>query len=1033
MRLLITFTMVVLCVHLRAQETCLSFNLPDSISAECSSCLTLEAPFTQIFETNSYSVTSIDPTLLYPINAGTVVGVGVDDTWSGVIPLGFDFCFFDQTYSSVVLGSNGILTFNLANAGGYNNWNFNQVCPSNQLPVNSIFMPYHDIDPSVCGSVRYQIYGEAPCRKFVVSYDAVCLFSCNNLQSSSQVVLSEGSNAIQVFIVNKAACTGWNQGNGLIGIQNANGTVGFTPPGRNTGPWSASNEAWQFNPNGAPLGSVAWFKDGVQIGSGESIEICPDSSDFYAAELRYEPCSTLLSGGECVGYQVAVNSGSWPSEVSWDLINQEGNLVLSGGAPFNQNVCLPNGCYTLQMFDSFGDGWNGSNFSISYNGALQGFGTIVDGGIGTSSFCLSSYVPNNDDEDDSPPIWASDSIFVSLNLPQYNEGLVLPNVLCNDDQGVLLEANEPGGIWTADCGSCINNATFFPLGLDEGEYEVVYEIESECGPIEQVGVLQIEAYPELQLTVPELMCVDGEAILLQANEAGGIWESPDCDNCINELEESFSSNGLSGIFQINYTFGENCSTMESVLIDVLELNVVEIDLPESWCASAVLDLESFADDGLWESSCETCIDENDQFLGFSSGEGNVDFTFVPNGFCSAPSQDSIFISATVDASITAPAEVCESENSIELFAADSGGAWEASCENCLSEEGVFNPSNLGVNEVDVSYTIEGVCSDSDEVLIVVLEELSASIEPISAICESEQVSLTSSSVQGFWSANCGSCLDEESGLFDATVAGPGTFEVSYLFNEACSLPSTIAIEVLPSVDASIADVAPLCEGSGEVQMIAADSGGEWNASCENCIEADGLFNVTAVEPGIYEVNYAINGVCSDEDMYFLEVLEQANASIFQPSLVCLGSESIELTSINSGGSWSAECGDCINEESGSFYVGDLAVGSYIVEYRIDGFCGDIQSALVEIVPCDLLIPNVFTPNGDGTNEVFEVKNLSFFRGSRLQVFNRWGQEVYGNDDYKNNWDGSGLSEGTYFFLLDVPGLGKYRGELTLLR
>ena len=76
---------------------------------------------------------------------------------------------------------------------------------------------------------------------------------------------------------------------------------------------------------------------------------------------------------------------------------------------------------------------------------------------------------------------------------------------------------------------------------------------------------------------------------------------------------------------------------------------------------------------------------------------------------------------------------------------------------------------------------------------------------------------------------------------------------------------------------------------------------------------------------------------------------------------------------------------------------------------------------------------MFSPNGDGLNEVFEVENLLYFDNVRFQVFNRWGQEVYSDSNYRNNWDGAGLSEGTYFFLMDVPSLGKFRGELTLLR
>jgi gliding motility-associated-like protein len=60
-------------------------------------------------------------------------------------------------------------------------------------------------------------------------------------------------------------------------------------------------------------------------------------------------------------------------------------------------------------------------------------------------------------------------------------------------------------------------------------------------------------------------------------------------------------------------------------------------------------------------------------------------------------------------------------------------------------------------------------------------------------------------------------------------------------------------------------------------------------------------------------------------------------------------------------------------------------------------------------------PNVITPNGDGLNEVFEVRPLE--PGTRLQVFNRWGRLVYSTTDYHNDW-GRGQAAGLYYYLLE---------------
>lgn len=67
----------------------------------------------------------------------------------------------------------------------------------------------------------------------------------------------------------------------------------------------------------------------------------------------------------------------------------------------------------------------------------------------------------------------------------------------------------------------------------------------------------------------------------------------------------------------------------------------------------------------------------------------------------------------------------------------------------------------------------------------------------------------------------------------------------------------------------------------------------------------------------------------------------------------------------------------------------------------------------------LNIPNLFTPNGDGTNDTFEIRGLDLFAQNDLVIVNRWGNEVFKATGYQNNWTGEGLNEGTYYYVLRV--------------
>ncbi len=70
------------------------------------------------------------------------------------------------------------------------------------------------------------------------------------------------------------------------------------------------------------------------------------------------------AGAQCVDHSITITAGTWPDEVSWQLVAPAGGVVASGFAPTVQIVCLPPGCYTMYMFDLFGDGWNGATFTI---------------------------------------------------------------------------------------------------------------------------------------------------------------------------------------------------------------------------------------------------------------------------------------------------------------------------------------------------------------------------------------------------------------------------------------------------------------------------------------------------------------------------------------------------------------------------------------------------------------------------------------------------------------------------------------------
>jgi gliding motility-associated-like protein len=79
-------------------------------------------------------------------------------------------------------------------------------------------------------------------------------------------------------------------------------------------------------------------------------------------------------------------------------------------------------------------------------------------------------------------------------------------------------------------------------------------------------------------------------------------------------------------------------------------------------------------------------------------------------------------------------------------------------------------------------------------------------------------------------------------------------------------------------------------------------------------------------------------------------------------------------------------------------------------------------------------PNVFTPNGDGVNDRYEIPYLDRYISAQLIVFNRWGEMVFKDDEYYGNWDGGRLSDGVYFYVLKCKGYWEedvFRGSVSI--
>ncbi|MEZ4738825.1 MAG: gliding motility-associated C-terminal domain-containing protein [Flavobacteriales bacterium] len=136
------------------------------------------------------------------------------------------------------------------------------------------------------------------------------------------------------------------------------------------------------------------------------------------------------------------------------------------------------------------------------------------------------------------------------------------------------------------------------------------------------------------------------------------------------------------------------------------------------------------------------------------------------------------------------------------------------------------------------------------------------------------------------------------------------------------------------------------------------------------------------------------------------------------------------------GTWSllSGSGDIQNPSDPNTTVTGLALGDNWFTWTVNnGTCGTTSdTVLVKIKDClTLVIPNAFSPNSDGVNDIYTIRNIEYYPNNKFIVYNRWGNKVFEASPYTNTWDGTsqfgevlgeGLPESTYYYVLE-PGTG----------
>lgn len=360
----------------------------------------------------------------------------------------------------------------------------------------------------------------------------------------------------------------------------------------------------------------------------------------------------------------------------------------------------------------------------------------------------------------------------------------------------------------------------------------------------------------------------------------------------------------------------------------------------------------------------------------------------------------------------------------------------------LSAYFLGSAANNGYNNITITATDNGAPPGVTSIPIVVLV-LPAPVILASndtTVCSGANVNLNASGGTTYvWSPSTGLTNPNISNPV-ATVTATATYVVT-ASNGACDASEPVVITVQIPVANAGTDIT-ICEGQST--QLNATGGVSYSWAPSTGLSSTTIANPVAnpIVTTTYTVTVTDGLGCVATDVIIVTVdPTPAAAFTYTPTVVFIDSVYF-FTDATAGASqwlWTFGDGDSaiVQNPSHSYATAGFFQVCLIAT---QGNCSDTVCWTVEVKPHDIEVPNVFTPNGDNTNDVLVFKNLEFFPNSQLYVYDRWGVLVYESSNYLNDWNGKRMgtggdcADGTYYFILNGPELKEpVTGFITLIR
>ncbi len=268
------------------------------------------------------------------------------------------------------------------------------------------------------------------------------------------------------------------------------------------------------------------------------------------------------------------------------------------------------------------------------------------------------------------------------------------------------------------------------------------------------------------------------------------------------------------------------------------------------------------------------------------------------------------------------------------------------------------------------------------------------------------------------------------------LVGPGTYYVQASTGACIMVSNFITVEEAPSPSPVITGVLFNCGGQPSLLSTTEPYNSyEWSngATTPTISVGTGSYTVTVTnDNGCSSTADAVNVHSANSPI--AHFTSQPSGEVFPGTEVVYTDNSDPNGTTIVSWQWSS---DSLGTASGTSFAPTFThPGEYPITLTVttsDG-CTHSYTYVQIVIPVEIILPNVFTPNSDGHNDALVFEGAQYYPNTSLKVMNRWGKEVFSSGNYKNTWKPTkDVPDGTYFYILKLFNGTEYTGSVTLLR